>query len=148
LRHFQSHLVATDELQIRGMLLMLAGANCVPHESVDGRVFNLFGDTGRIEVFADEDGRLLMTDQAAVQRLVQTVQEQLGAAIPPGYLSWPAVKAEIVPEGQRSQLHHACRVPGTDNLYFTIPGKLSQSAACSRNLACKVCRELLEEPLA
>ena len=39
-------------------------------------------------------------------------------------------------------------MPGLDNAWFVIPGKLSQSAAAGRDMACRIVRRMLSDPVA
>lgn len=149
LRHFVSHLLATEEFGLCALFIVLAGGNCVPHETVDGRLLNLFGNTRRTELFPDTDGIRLQTDEQAVAHLLADVEREFGLRIPPDRcIAWPAVKTEIVPEGNRSQSHHAFRVQELPNVYVAIPGKLSASAACGEDMAIKVMRDLAGEQIA
>lgn len=150
LRLFRSHLVATDAFGLPAILACLrGGVNCIPHELAAGTLLNVFGDSGRDELPPESDNEPLHTDAAAVDRICREVEADLGLKIPTDRrLAWPAVKTEIVAEGIRSQAHHARLVPGVSNLWMAIPGKLSQAAACARDLAAKIVRESLQDEIA
>lgn len=147
LRQFVSHLLASDAFGLRALFIALGGGNCIPHETAEGRLLNLFGNTGRTELFPEEDGVRLQTDEQAVAQLIRDVRNEFGLEIPTGYTAWPAVKTEIVPEGNHSQSHHAFRVAELSNCYVAIPGKLSASAACGEDMAIKIVRDVAGEEI-
>lgn len=150
LRVCVSHLVASDRVGMRSLIAVLrGGVNVVPHEQDDGRVLDVFGNSGRFELPPEEDGRPLRADAGAVERVVREVRESLGVGIPvEGRLAWQAVKTEMVGAGDRSQAHHAQLVPGLSNGWVAVPGKLSQAAECARDLALKIVRRRLDGPFA
>ena len=106
------------------------------------------GNAHRKEVFAADDGKPLVPDEDAIAGICRDVEEAFGISIPAERIAWPAVKTESVMEGVRSQAHHARPVPGLDNAWFMIPGKLSQSAAAGRDIASRVVRRMLSDPVA
>src|SRR5207244_9569432 len=70
LRVCVSHLVASDRVGIRSLLAVLrGGVNVVPHEQADGRVLDVFGNSGRAELPPEDDGKPLRVDPAAVARI-------------------------------------------------------------------------------
>lgn len=143
LRHFQAHLVASDAIGLPALLAVVrGGVNAVPHHEAGGPLVNVFGDSQRAELPPETDGEPLVPDPRAIAHLVHAVQETFGLRLPTGDMRfWPAVKTEIVPAGTRSQAHHAQRVPGLENTWLAIPGKLSQAAACGEDLARALVRE-------
>jgi anti-anti-sigma factor len=148
LRHFRSHLVA-NTCGIPALLALLpGGVNCVPHYQADGHIVNIFGNSGRDELPPESDGEPLRSDPRAIDRIIHDVEEAFGLRIPADPLTWPAVKTEIVLDGVRSQAHHARRVAGITNLWVAIPSKMSQSAACAKDLAIRILRESLPGDIA
>lgn len=150
LRLFQSYLTATTDFGLNLLVMVHGIANCVPHHLPDGRIVNVFGDGERVELEACHDHQPLRIDATAVERLRATIRSELGLKIPVSSHHWAAVKTELIPVdvGYRSQAHHACLVPGISNAWLAIPGKLSQSAALSYDLAKLLLRRHLDDDVA
>lgn len=147
LRLFRSHLVATEELGIPSLLMVPHGPNIVPHRLGDGRLVDVIGNTDREELFPDDDELPLRPSAAAARRVVDDAGEHFGVRISSNFQYWPALKTELVLDGDRSQRPHAFRVSGLSNLYMAIPGKLSAAPATACELAGRVLEDLLEEDL-
>lgn len=149
LRLFQSNLVASAALGLQAIFTVSGGVNIVCHD--DGQqVLNVLGNAHRAELAPETDGHPLQPDPESVAQVCHDTEAFFGLRVPrDGLLSWCGVKCEIVPPaGMRSQAHHACLIPGCDNTWVVIPGKLSQAASAGEDLARKLIRRHLGDPFA
>lgn len=149
LRLFQSQLVATPALQIPFMFLAHRKLHCVPHRSADGRLINIVANLHRAEISSNCDNQHLIVDEVAVEGICRDTYAILGMKIPrDARYAWAAVKMEFVQDGAWSQSHHACVVPGLQRVWLALPGKLSQSAGLSWDLARQILRSFLDDTVA
>lgn len=142
---FVSYSIASPAFHLPAILIVHSpsGVNCTPQLTTDGNLLNIFGNTNRCELGEEYDGKPLPLDHTTVDKIQYDVREGLGLTIPlDGLQSWPAIKTEIVLEGTHSQSHHTGQVTGLKNAWYVIPGKLSQAATCSYELANIMCRSL------
>ncbi len=148
LRLFQCETIATSAfaLPVIAIVYSAKGVNCTPHKRFDGTLLNVFGNTARTELPPEMDGKPLQIDGSAVKTLCHDVEEWFGLDIPTNHRRvWSAVKMEVVTEEIGSQAYHVSLVPGLANAWLAIPGKLSQAAACSQDLAIRLCQALYQE---
>lgn len=136
LRIFQSNLASSRTAGIPFLYAAYGTVNCVPHRQRDGDIINIIGDRGRTEVHPDEDETPRPPNAEEIGNMRELVSQDLGIATLEIDMAWSARKAELVQPGQvRNQGHHTLLIPQTSNAWLGLPGKLSQSAAMSMDLA-------------